>query len=137
MPFAMMSPYPTELVDLGDRIVLRGEAYDLERTVHKAAPESAPPPSPLGLSVARYENGALVIETTRIDYHSYGDLGPAQSDRSRVVERFALSADGSTLDYDVTVTDPVMLAEPWAWGGSFIAREGAELRPWDCGEDVG
>src|SRR5690606_15698699 len=73
MPFAMMSPYPIELVDLGERILLRGEAYDLERTVLKAAPESPPPPSPLGLSVARFEDGALVVETTGIAYHSYGD----------------------------------------------------------------
>lgn len=137
MPFAMMSPYPIELVDADDRIVLRGEAYDLERTILKSAPRTAPAPSPLGLSVARFEDDTLVVETTRIDYHSYGDLGPAQSDRSRVVERFTLSADGTTLDYAITVTDPVILAEPWAWGGSFIAREGAELRPWNCGQDAG
>jgi hypothetical protein len=30
-----------------------------------------------------------------------------------------------------------MLAEPWAWGGSFVYREGAELRAWNCGADRG
>lgn len=137
MPFAMMSPYPIELVDEGDRIVLRGEAYDLQRVIHKTAPAREPAPSPLGLSVATTVAGDnLVVETSNIDYHSYGDLGPAQSDRSHVVERFKLSDDGLMLDYEITVTDPVMLAEPWHWGGSFIYREGAELKPWDCGKDV-
>jgi hypothetical protein len=31
------------------------------------------------------------------------------------------------------VTDPVMLAEPWVWGGAFVLREDAELRAWNCG----
>jgi len=133
MPFAMMSPYPIELVDRGDRIVIRGEAYDLERVAWLEPPETAPEPSPLGYSLARIDGDALIVETTRIDYHSYGDLGPAQSDRSSVVERFMLSADGLELGYEVTVTDPVILAEPWLWGGTFLAREDAEIRPWNCG----
>lgn len=132
MPFAMMSPYPIELVDRGDAVVIRGEAYDLERVAYVERPAREPAPSPLGYSRARIDGNALVIETANIDYHSYGDLGPAQSDESRVVERFELSADGLMLDYSITVTDAVMLAEPWAWGGSFVYREGAELKPWNC-----
>jgi Family of unknown function (DUF6152) len=138
MPYAMMSPYPIEIVDQGDgRLLIRGEAYDLTRMVQLEPPASRPGSSPLGLSVGRISGDELVIETNAIDYHSYGDLGPAQSKESRVVERFKLSADGLTLDYEITVTDPVMLAEPWLWGGSFIYREGAEIRPWSCGADRG
>jgi hypothetical protein len=133
MPFAMMSPYPIEIVDAGDRILIRGEAYDLERVVYRQAPAVPPAPSPLGLSVGRFEGDELIVDTSRIDYHSFGDLGPAQSDRSHVVERFKLSADGLSLDYDITVTDAVILAQPWSWGGSFIYREGAELKKWNCG----
>lgn len=135
MPFAMMSPYPIELVDRGDRILVRGEAYDLERVVHLQAPASDPEPSPLGYSLAHWENDTLVIETGAIDYHSFGDLGPAQSDESHVTERFRLSEDGLSLDYAITVTDPVMLAEPWAWGGSFIYRDDAEIKRWNCGAE--
>jgi hypothetical protein len=133
MPFAMMSPYPIEIVDAGDRILIRGEAYDLERVVYRQPPAPLPEPSPLGLSVGRFAGDELIVETSRIDYHSFGDLGPAQSDRSHVVERFRLSPDGLALDYDITVTDSVILAEPWSWGGSFIYRAGAELKKWNCG----
>jgi Family of unknown function (DUF6152) len=135
MPYAMMSPYPIEIVDQGNRLLIRGEAYDLTRVVYLEPPANPPAPSPLGLSVGRVSGDELVIETSRIDYHSYGDLGPAQSNQSRVVERFKLSADGLNLDYEVTVTDAVMLAEPWAWGGSFLYREGAAIKPWSCGAD--
>jgi hypothetical protein len=137
MPYAMMSPYPIEIVEQGDRLLIRGEAYDLTRVVHLEAPASPPAAAPLGLSIGKLSGDELVIETSRIDYHSYGDLGPAQSNQSRVVERFKLSADGLNLDYEITVTDPVMLAEPWGWGGSFLYREGAEIKPWSCGADRG
>jgi hypothetical protein len=137
MPYAMMSPYPIEIVEQDDALLIRGEAYDLTRTIRLVPPASPPAASPLGTSVARFSGDELVIETTGIDYHSYGDLGPAQSSRAHVVERFKLSADGLKLDYEITVTDPVMLAGPWAWGGSFIYRDGAEIRPWNCGADRG
>jgi hypothetical protein len=132
MPFAMMSPYPIELVNAGDRIIIRGEAYDLERVAYIEPLANEPAPSPLGYSRARIEGNTLVVETDRIDYHSYGDLGPAQSSASRVIERFVLSADGLALNYEVTVTDSVMLAAPWIWGGSFVYRESAERKPWNC-----
>ena len=135
MPFAMMSPYPIEIVRQGDRLLIRGEAYDLTRTVYLSAPPKPPAPSPLGLSVGRIAGDELIVETSRINYHSYGDLGPAQSNQSQVVERFKLSADGLKLDYDITVTDPVMLREPWKWGGSFLSKKGAAIKPWNCGAD--
>lgn len=136
MPFAMMSPY---LIDIakpqGNQLVIRGEAYDLQRIVYLAAPGNPPDPSPLGMSVGRIvDNKELIIETSRIKYHSYGDFGPAQSDQSHVVERFKLSADGLTLDYDIAVTDPVMLSGPWSWGGSFFATK-EKLGRWDCDAD--
>jgi hypothetical protein len=137
MPYAMMSPYPIEIVNRGDRLLIRGEAYDLTRDVYLASAPSTPGPTPLGSSRARFTGDELIVETNAIDYHSYGDLGPAQSNRSSVVERFKLSPDGLKLDYEITVTDPVILAEPWAWGGSFIYREGAEIKPWNCGADRG
>ena len=137
MPYAMMSPYPMEIVDKGKQLSIRGEAYDLTRTVYLEAPAGSRAAAPQGTSVGRFSGDELVIETSGIDYHSYGDLGPAESKESHVVERFKLSSDGTKLDYEITITDPVMLAEPWVWGGSFVYREGAEIKPWSCGKDRG
>lgn len=134
-PFAMMSPYPIEIADRGDDILIRGEAYDLERVVHKQPLDEAPAPSPLGYSVASIEGDSLVVETTQIDYHSYGDLGPAQSSESRVTERFTLSDDGQELAYEVIIEDPVMIVGPWRWSGQFLFRDGAEIKPWNCGKE--
>jgi len=136
MPFAMMSPYPIELVDRGDDIVIRSEYNDLERVVHERALPQPPLPSPLGYSRARFDGDDLVIETDRIDFHSYGDQGPAQSAQSRVTERFTLSADGTELAYEILIDDPVMLSAQWRWAGRFVVRDDAELKPWNCGQDI-
>ena len=136
MPFAMMSPYPIELVDRGDDILIRGEYNDLERVVHKRELPGQPPPSPLGYSRARYEGDDLVVETDRIDFHSYGDQGPAQSAQSHVTERFSLSDDGRAMTYEVLIEDPVMLSATWQWAGRFVLREDAELKPWNCGQEI-
>ena len=136
MPFAMMSPYPIELVDRGDDILIRSEYNDLERIVHKQELQSAPLPSPLGYSRARVERDDLIVETDRIDFHSYGDQGPAQSAQSHVTERFTLSEDGREMAYEILIEDPVMLSAPWRWAGRFVLREGAELKSWNCGEEL-
>jgi hypothetical protein len=136
MPFAMMSPYPIELIDRGDAILLRSEYNDLERIVHKRELQSAPLPSPLGYSRARFEGDDLIIETDRIDFHSYGDQGPAQSAQSHVTERLTLSEDGREITYEILIEDPVMLSAVWRWAGRFVLRDDVELKPWNCGEEI-
>ncbi len=54
MPYAMMSPYPIEIVEQGNRLLIRGEAYDLTRVVYLEPPASSPAAAPLGLSVGRF-----------------------------------------------------------------------------------
>lgn len=133
MPFAMQSLYPIEIVDRGDRLLIRGEAYDLERVVYLEPPARQPRSSPLGFSVGRFSGDELIIETTDIDYHSYGDLGPAQSELSRLVERFKLHPDGLGLDYEIIISDAIVLAQPWRWSGSYAYSSDAELKAWNCG----
>ena len=41
MPYAMMSPYPMQIVDQGKQLTIRGEAYDLTRTVYLEAPSGS------------------------------------------------------------------------------------------------
>ena len=63
-------PTPIQFVDEGDTIVLFQQEYDLVRTIHMNSdvdPETRPA-TPLGYSVGRWEDGTLVITTTRIDW---------------------------------------------------------------------
>ncbi len=124
MPTIMEAPYPIELVrqDSGD-ILLKLEEYDLARHIYMspAAANREPPPSPLGFSTGRFEGTTLVVTTTRISWPFFSQLGIRQSPAVAIVERFTPTADGSRLNYEMTVTDsatftrPVVLRQHWLW----------------------
>lgn len=134
MPFIMEQPYPIELVDEGDVIVLRIEEYDTVRRI-AMTPEAAARvrgEARLGTSSGRWEGETLVVDTTNIDYRYFNSTGIPLGADVRLVERFALNDDGSRLDYTLTVTDPatftapVTLMKQWEW------RPGEQVRPYDC-----
>ena len=69
-------------------------------------------PSAHGDSVGRWDGDTLVVDVTNLDDSTWlSDNGLFHSDKTHVVER--LRREGDTLHYDVTVEDPVVLAEPW------------------------
>ncbi len=124
MPTIMEAPYPIEFVrrDNGD-ILLKLEEYDLTRTIYMRTDvtRELPQPSPLGFSVGRFDGPTLVVTTTRISWPFFSQLGIRQSPAVEIVERFTPTADGSRLDYEMTVTDaatftrPVVLRQHWLW----------------------
>ena len=133
VPRVMWSPLPWEFVDRGETIVLRGEIYDTERTIHMTS-AAAPPATPatiLGYSSGRWENGVLVITTTRVSWPYFDNIGTPQSEDVRIVERLSLSADQTRLDFHVTVTDPATLTGSAVVEGYWLAL-GAELPRFDC-----
>jgi hypothetical protein len=135
MPTIMEAPYPIELArqDNGD-ILLKLEEYDLTRTIYMSAgvTRELPQPSPLGFSVGRWDGAALVVTTKRINWPYFSQLGIRQSADVEIVERFTPAADGSRLDYEMTVTDPetftrpVVLHQYWLWLPSVT------LLPYEC-----
>jgi hypothetical protein len=124
MPTIMEAPYPIEFVrqDNGD-ILLELEEYDLTRYIHMnpGAARELPVPAPLGDSVGRWDGATLVVTTTRISWPFFSQLGIRQSPAVEIVERFTPAADGSRLDYEMTITDratftrPVVLRQHWLW----------------------
>jgi len=133
MPAVMFGPLPFELSDRGTTILLRGEIYDTVRTIHmdRSEPPAAEPTSILGYSVGKWEDGALVVTTTRIDWPYFDNSGTPQSNAAEIVERYTLSADQTRLDFHVTIKDPVNLMEAAVADGHWLAL-GASLQPFDC-----
>jgi hypothetical protein len=134
MTYVMEQPYPIEFVKDGDDILLKMEEYDTVRRIGMAGRPNPAQPSParLGISSGRWDGSALVVETTDIDYPHFDGGGIPLGRDAHVEERFALNADGSRLDYTMTVTDaatftePVTLTKQWEW------RPGEQVRPYDC-----
>jgi len=133
MPAVMFGPLPFEFIDRGATILLRAEIYDTLRTIHmdRSSPPAEEPTSILGYSVGKWEGGALVITTTRIDWPYFDNIGTPQSTAVEIVERYTLSADQTQLDFRVTITDPANLMEPAVADSHWLAL-GATLEPFDC-----
>jgi hypothetical protein len=135
MPTIMEAPYPIEFVrQEGGDILLKLEEYDLTRHIYMnpGVTRELTAPTPLGDSVGRWDGATLVVTTTRISWPFFSQLGIRQSPSVEIVERFTPTADGSRLDYEMTVTDaatftrPVVLRQHWLWLPSVT------LLPYEC-----
>jgi hypothetical protein len=89
-------------------------------------------PSPLGFSVGRMEGRDLVVTTTRINSGTFDTVGIPLSLDARLEERFAPSADGSTLVYTLTVEDPANFTAPVQTGKRFIYLPDATVQRFNC-----
>jgi Family of unknown function (DUF6152) len=133
MPRIMRNPHPFEFIDRGAAITLVSELYDLVRTIHmdQRAPPADAPPSALGYSVGRWDGNALIVDTTRVNWPYFDNLGTPQSESVRMRERFTVSDDQSRLDYELTVTDPATFSEPAVYERYWLAL-GARIEPYNC-----
>jgi hypothetical protein len=136
MPRLMSQPPPMEFIDRGDTILLRMEEYDTVRTIHLTAVTDPDTQSrtPLGYSVGRWEGNTLIVETSRVNAPYLNSSGVPLGAGARFVERFTPMADGSRLDYTLTVTDPDSLAAPAEFTRSWVARPGEQVLPFKCTE---
>jgi hypothetical protein len=135
MPTIMEAPYPIEFVSVeGGDLELKLEEYDLVRRIdmRAAAPPAGAPASPLGYSVGRWDGRTLVVRTTKIDWPYFSQLGIPQSPDVVIVERFAPSDDGSRLDYEMTVTDPVNFTRPVVLRQHWLWLPSVRLLPYEC-----
>jgi hypothetical protein len=120
--------------EIGDDVVwIRGE-YDA--TEHIAYFDARPPEGRTvhGHSLARWENGVLIVETSNFTENPTGiaDALPSSIEK-HLVERFALAPDRQSLVYSFVLSDPVYLVEPVAGETRWLYRPnvGFELIPCD------
>jgi hypothetical protein len=133
MPFIMEQPYPMEIVDAGDAVVLRMEEYDAVRRIELTpAQAAAAPRSIFGRSVGHWEGDTLVVRTTDIDYAWFNGTGIPQSPNAVIDERFELAANGTRIEYTMTVTDPATFTAPVTLHKAWEYRPGEQVRPYDC-----
>lgn len=124
LPSLLMIPYVYEITRDGDTIDLFHEYAQIRRPVVLGATEANVTDATYGQRIGRYEDDALVIESTNFPAHSAGLASgwepngngadvPA-SDQKTLLERYTVNADGSQMTIRYTVTDPVYLTEPFS-----------------------
>lgn len=133
VPTAMDNPYPIEFIDHGDTIVMLLEEWDGVRTIHMNGGGSGEQAYPrMGHSTGGWEGDTLIIHTSNIGWRYVDDLGTPQSENAVIVERFTLSPDGTRLDWNAEITDPVNFTEPVVMTGAWVWIPGHEIKPFDC-----
>jgi hypothetical protein len=133
MPYVMEQPYPIELVSDGDDILLKMEEYDTVRRITMSdAPGNAAAPTLLGTSRGRWEGPVLVVATTGIGYRWLNGSGVPLGPNAALEERFSLNADGSRLEYTMTVTDPSTFSSPVTFRKAWEWRPGERVNPYEC-----
>jgi hypothetical protein len=132
----MSQPMPLEFVDRGDTILLRIEEYDTVRTIHltDTAPSRSPGESLLGQSVGRLEGKTLVVDTTALSARFLAQRGQPLGPSAQLHERFAVSADGSRLNYVLTVTDLENYTMPFEVKRSWVWRPGEQVLAFNCAQ---
>ena len=120
----MGAPYPIQLIDNGDTVVIHAEEFDTIREVHMGVAHEDPGTytDNLGYSTGRMDGGRLLVTTT-----FEGSNSPI-----RFYETFQLSADHNRLLYTSTLVDPESNNAPTVNGKWWEYQPGAFVQPYDC-----
>ena len=116
----VMTIHSTEIEQHDDHVVVQYEGGGEGRVIYTdgRGPETNEH-TRLGHGTARYEDGALVIETTQLLSRLSSLNGGMLSDQTRTVETYRRADDperGPLLEMSIVITDPVYLEEPWEMG---------------------
>ena len=132
--YALQGPFPFEIHQTDELIVLRYEYFDQVRLVFmdgREAPEGYPH-SKMGFSTGRWEGEELVIETTHIAPSTITNNGLDHSADIRMVERYRLGEGGEKLVATQWFSDPAMIGRDGARWIEWEKREGQHVYPYEC-----
>ena len=113
VPRVMYMPYPIQIVQGRDTILIGSEFASASRTVRMNSKEKSPTDSWMGWSIGRWEGDTLVIDVTDQTPQTWFDrAGDFHSEALKVVERFTV-IDRNTINYEATMEDAKVFSRPW------------------------
>jgi hypothetical protein len=113
VPRATYMPYPFQIIQSTDKILIAYEFAGATRTIHMNKVGDSPSPSWMGWSRGRWEGDTLVVDATDFNDQTWFDrAGNFHSDALHIVERYT-AVSPYHLTYEVTVEDPKVFTRPW------------------------
>jgi hypothetical protein len=113
VPRMIYMPYPFQIVQGADTIMMASEFASATRTIRMNSKDKSPTDSWMGWNVGHWEGDTLVVDVTdQIDQTWLDRAGDFHSDALHVVERFS-AIDRNTLNYEATIEDPKVFSRPW------------------------
>jgi hypothetical protein len=138
VPYVLTVPVPFEFIESPGRIT---QLFEYNHTVRRIYMDGRAHPADLadtesaqwmGHSTGRWEGDTLVVDTIGFNDRTWLDrLGHPHSASLHLVERIR-RVDPSTLQYDITVDDPVAYGPPWSGRLVFVQRAGWEILEHHC-----
>lgn len=133
--YSMQGPFPIEIDQGRDILVLRLEYFDLVRVIfldgRKHLPEDVEH-SVTGNSIGHWENDILVVDTTHLREGTITNNGLNHSENVHLVERFRLSPDGNQLWMTQLFEDPENLDNRGARFMAWNRMPGQHILPYEC-----
>ncbi len=113
VPRATYMPFPFQIVQGTDKIMMIYEYASAGRTIHMGKVPESPVETWMGHSVGRWDGQTLVVDVTSLNGSAWFDrAGNFQSDSLHVTERYTpVGADA--LNYEATIEDPTLYTRPW------------------------
>jgi hypothetical protein len=113
IPRATYMPFPFQIVQSTDTILISYEFADAVRTIHMTKHEPSATDSWMGWSNGRWDGDTLVVDVTGLIEHSWLDrAGDFHSESLHVVERYT-PVTPYHLQYEATIEDPKVFTRPW------------------------
>ena len=138
VPRAMYLPYPFQIVQSTNKIMMVFEFANAQRTINLDAVNPYPGEAFMGYSVGHWEGDTLVVEVTNFTPYTWFDRsGNFHSDALHVVERYTpISRDA--IRYEATIEDSKVFTRPWTISLPLYRRlePDAQLLDFRCFEHV-
>jgi len=138
VPRAMYLPYPFQIVQGTDKIMMVFEFANAQRTINLDDVAPYPAEAFMGYSVGRWDGDALIVETTNLTPYTWLDrAGNFHSDALHVTERYT-PIGPHAIQYEATLEDPKVFSRPWTIRLPLYRRleADAQLMDFRCMEHV-
>lgn len=137
--YALQGPFPIEIFQGRDIIVMRLEYFDMARAFFFDPRFALPPDGPrtkTGNSIAHWEGDQLVVVTTHLKSATITNNGLEHSDNIKVIERFRLADGGRRLIASQEFEDPEVLDNRGVRYISWEKVEGDHVTAYDCDPSI-
>lgn len=137
IPREMQQPFPWEIVQTHDRVIMIFEYQSLIRQIFtdgRGHPKDLEP-TYMGNAIGRYEGDTLVIDTIGFNDKTWLDpMGLPHSDAMHVTERLR-RVDHDTLVDEYTIDDPKAYTKPWTAQKTFKLKPDWQIQEYVCTEN--
>jgi hypothetical protein len=137
IPRTMLQPFPWEIVQARDRVIMIFEYQSLIRQIFtdgRGHPKDLEP-TYMGNAIGKFEGDTLVIDTIGFNDKTWLDpMGLPHSDAMHVVERIR-RVDHDTLVDEYTIDDPKAYTKSWITQRTFKLKPEWQIQEYVCAEN--